>query len=194
MPKPDVCVSVQLKNTHHSWPLTCLYEYTVLSQFLRPLWTWPHPVVERWSGGGGWVATYQPVHVCLLDRLCVFLYSAAMQSSARGNQLQSVTLSCCVGEESLHLSVLMNKDSAVWFRNKKQVLELWTVPSCHLSIKGGNVSHTQFTYHFSWGMRWAIGFFFIIIINELISQAVALVTVCSSSIYNLLFIQHAFMI
>lgn len=61
----------------------------------------------------------KPIHVCLLDHLCVFLYSAAMQSSARGNQLQSVTLSCCVGEESLHLSVLMNEDSAVWFWCKK---------------------------------------------------------------------------
>ncbi len=92
----------------HSLASTRVYSIITI---LQSLWTWPHPVVD----GGGWLATYQPDHVCLLDRLCVFRHSAAMQSSARGNQLQSVTLSCCVGEESLHLSLLMNRDSAVWF-------------------------------------------------------------------------------
>lgn len=104
----------QSKNTHtcttvdHSLASTRVYSIITI---LQSLWTWPRPVVD----GGAWLATYQPDHVCLLDRLCVFRHSAAMQSSARGNQLQSVTLSCCVGEESLHLSVLMNRDSAVWF-------------------------------------------------------------------------------
>lgn len=83
---------------------------------------------------GAWLLLNKPVHACLLDRLCVFLYSAAMQSSARGNQLQSVTLSCCVREESLHLSVLMNEDSAVWFWCKKpssQAVDCGQLPPFH---------------------------------------------------------------
>ncbi len=122
-PESDECMCAELvkahththTHTHLSWPLTCLHISKQYYTLLQSLWTWPVPVEE----GGGAVTTYKPGHVCPLDRLCVFRHSAAMQSSARGNQLQSVTLSCCAGEESLHLSVLMNKDSDVWFWNKE---------------------------------------------------------------------------
>lgn len=97
----SLCLTRTHMHAHTLAPRLIIHLYTSIQYsiitVLHSLWTWPHPVVKS----GGWVATYQPVHVCLLNRLCVFRHSAAMQSSARGNQLQSVTLSCCVGEESL---------------------------------------------------------------------------------------------
>lgn len=177
MCEQDWCKHVQ-KHTRahtHTPQLTTHFAstrvYSIIT-ILQSLWTWPRSVLE----GGVGAATYQPDHVCLLDRLCVFRHSAAMQSSVRGNQLQSVMLSCGVGEESLHLSVLMNKDSDVWFWSKEPSSWAFDLsPAVTFPSKVEMYAYTPGSaYHLSWGT--AANWIFYIIINELIFRAVALVT------------------
>lgn len=145
--------------------LSCGPLYSTIT-ILQSLWTWPRLVEEGW---GLHCYTYQPDHVRLLDRPCVFRHSSAMQSTATVNQLQSVTLS----------RRYRGYTSRFWWTRtwpcdlgvKSHVLEPWTAPSCQVSIKRWrnvsthmrrlsllmrNGSKLDFPHYHKWADFWAV--------------------------------------